>query len=436
VPARWWFPTPFCAVHAASGTIFHGLDQGVEVRADRDREVVEVVDAVPVGVESPVKRLIIGDERNAQGLRHGQRDEVRARIEELATEAEVVFGNERDFEVSGADAKKGAFFMPTLLQCERPLAASKVHSVEAFGPVSTVLPYENLDEALELARLGGGSLAGSIITNDNEVARELVLGSAAWHGRMLIINRHCAAESTGHGSPLPHLVHGGPGRAGGGEELGGIRGALHYMQRTAIQGSPETLAKIGNRWIRGGIENDPGVHPFRKTFEQLEIGEEALRLYKPRQRPFDIFISMKRAEWDTLMFFYGVILCVGGLGALGYLAVVSEHLYTGLGPTWANVLVGVLSAIVDNIPVMFAVLTMNPDMSLGQWLLVTLTAGVGGSLLSIGSAAGVALMGQARGVYTFFAHLKWSWAVALGYAASIWVHMTLNSHLHHIGVGG
>jgi len=173
-----------------------------------------------------------------------------------------------------------------------------------------------------------------------------------------------------------------------------------------------------------------------KDPERLDIGEEALRLYKPRQRPFDIFISMKRAEWDTLMFFYGVILCVGGLGALGYLAVVSEHLYTGLGPTWANVLVGVLSAIVDNIPVMFAVLTMNPDMSLGQWLLVTLTAGVGGSLLSIGSAAGVALMGQARGIYTFFAHLKWSWAVILGYAASIWVHMTLNSHLHHIGVGG
>jgi NhaD family Na+/H+ antiporter len=170
--------------------------------------------------------------------------------------------------------------------------------------------------------------------------------------------------------------------------------------------------------------------------ERLDIGEEAQRHYKPRERPFDIFISMKRAEWDTLMFFYGVILCVGGLGALGYLAVVSEHLYTGLGPTWANVLVGVLSAIVDNIPVMFAVLTMNPDMSLGQWLLVTLTAGVGGSLLSIGSAAGVALMGQARGVYTFFAHLKWSWAVALGYAVSIWVHMTLNSHLHHIGVGG
>jgi Na+/H+ antiporter NhaD/arsenite permease-like protein len=170
--------------------------------------------------------------------------------------------------------------------------------------------------------------------------------------------------------------------------------------------------------------------------EHLDIRETMLQHYKPRQRPFDIFISMKRAEWDTLMFFYGVILCVGGLGTLGYLAVVSQHLYVGLGPTWANVLVGVLSAIVDNIPVMFAVLTMNPDMSLGQWLLVTLTTGVGGSLLSIGSAAGVALMGQARGVYTFFAHLKWSWAVALGYAASIWVHLWLNSHLHHVAAGG
>lgn len=144
---------------------------------------------------------------------------------------------------------------------------------------------------------------------------------------------------------------------------------------------------------------------------------------------FDIFDHLRRAEWDTLMFFYGVILCVGGLGALGYMAMASDAMYTGLGATWANILVGVLSAIVDNIPVMFAVLTMNPDMSLGQWLLVTLTAGVGGSLLSIGSAAGVALMGQARGVYTFFSHLKWSWAIALGYAASIGVHLWLNQSI-------
>ncbi|HEC12768.1 MAG TPA: sodium:proton antiporter [Acidiferrobacteraceae bacterium] len=156
------------------------------------------------------------------------------------------------------------------------------------------------------------------------------------------------------------------------------------------------------------------------------LSEELLRKYKPRNRPFDIFISMKRAEWDTLMFFYGVVLSVGGLGALGYLAILSDSIYVGLGPTWANVLVGIASAIVDNIPIMFAVLTMEPDMDLKQWLLVTLTAGVGGSMLSIGSAAGVALMGQARGVYTFFTHLRWTWAIALGYAASIWAHLVLN----------
>jgi oxepin-CoA hydrolase/3-oxo-5,6-dehydrosuberyl-CoA semialdehyde dehydrogenase len=204
---------------------------------------------------------------------HGQRDEVRSRVADLAAEAEVVYGNDERFDVADADADKGAFFMPTLLHCDKPLTSSAVHSVEAFGPVSTVLPYDNLDEAIELAQLGGGSLAGSIITNDNDVARELVLGTAAWHGRMVLINRHCAAESTGHGSPLPHLVHGGPGRAGGGEELGGIRGALHYMQRTAIQGTPEMLSVIGNRWIRGGVQVEEDVHPFRKTFEQLGIGD-------------------------------------------------------------------------------------------------------------------------------------------------------------------
>ena len=162
----------------------------------------------------------------------------------------------------------------------------------------------------------------------------------------------------------------------------------------------------------------------------LELDPEIIRKiqtrFKPKARPFDIFISMKRAEWDTLMFFYGVVLCVGGLNTIGYLAMLSESMYVGLGPTSANVLVGILSAIVDNIPVMFAVLSMNPEMSHAQWLLVTLTAGVGGSLLSIGSAAGVALMGQARGVYTFSAHLKWTWAIGLGYAASIWAHLLLN----------
>ena len=203
----------------------------------------------------------------------GQRDEVRDRVAELSHEASVAYGGTDDFDVIDADVSKGAFFMPTLLHCDKPMTSRLVHSVEAFGPVSTVLPYKNLDEAIELSRLGGGSLVGSIITNDNQVARELVLGTAAYHGRMVVINRHCAAESTGHGSPLPHLIHGGPGRAGGGEEMGGVRGVLHYMQRTAVQGSPETLTAIGHRWIRGADQNDPGVHPFRKTFEQLELGD-------------------------------------------------------------------------------------------------------------------------------------------------------------------
>jgi len=144
---------------------------------------------------------------------------------------------------------------------------------------------------------------------------------------------------------------------------------------------------------------------------------------------FDVFNKIARAEWDTLLFFYGIVLCVGGLGFLGYLAMASEIMYTQWGPTYANVTVGVLSAVVDNIPVMFSVLTMNPDMSQGQWLLVTLTAGVGGSMLSIGSAAGVALMGQARGKYTFFSHLKWTPAIVLGYATSIMTHQWLNASI-------
>lgn len=163
-----------------------------------------------------------------------------------------------------------------------------------------------------------------------------------------------------------------------------------------------------------------GSQPF------AAVEPEPAEVTTHHRQAFNIFTAMQRAEWDTLMFFYGVILCVGGLGMLGYLALVSEFLYLGMGATTANILIGILSAIVDNIPLMYAVLTMDPDMPLTQWLLVTLTTGVGGSLLSIGSAAGVGVMGQARGIYTFFAHLRWSWAIALGYGGSIWVHLLLN----------
>jgi NhaD family Na+/H+ antiporter len=164
-----------------------------------------------------------------------------------------------------------------------------------------------------------------------------------------------------------------------------------------------------------------------RAYGRLSHNEERANKMMGDVVPFDVFNKIARAEWDTLLFFYGVVLCVGGLGFLGYLALSSEIMYVQWGATTANIAVGLLSAIVDNIPIMFAVLSMNPDMSTGQWLLVTLTAGVGGSLLSIGSAAGVALMGQARGQYTFFSHLKWTPAVALGYAASIAAHMWLNA---------
>lgn len=166
---------------------------------------------------------------------------------------------------------------------------------------------------------------------------------------------------------------------------------------------------------------------IRRRENALDVPDNPLDMTSHDREMFDLFRKIRKAEWDTLLFFYGVILCVGGLGQFGYLALTSKLLYHGLGATTANVIVGLLSAVVDNIPVMFAVLTMYPEMSHGQWLLVTLTAGVGGSLLSVGSAAGVALMGQSRGIYTFNAHLKWAWAVALGYAASIAAHLLLNA---------
>jgi Na+/H+ antiporter NhaD/arsenite permease-like protein len=189
------------------------------------------------------------------------------------------------------------------------------------------------------------------------------------------------------------------------------------------------------------------VNVMARQLDEVNLGEQEMTIEETETAgrssgeadaspvaQYNIFKSLERAEWDTLMFFYGIILCVGGLGTLGYLGLVSELMYVDLGTTNANILVGVLSAIIDNIPVMFAVLAMMPDMSHGQWLLVTLTAGVGGSMLSIGSAAGVAVMGTARGVYTFMAHLKWTWAIAFGYAASIWVHFMINGDAFHVPV--
>jgi oxepin-CoA hydrolase/3-oxo-5,6-dehydrosuberyl-CoA semialdehyde dehydrogenase len=233
--------------------------------------VPDVLDAL----KASLGKITVGDPRQEQ-VKMGplaslaQRREVREQVAKLQREAEVVFG---DGQLSGVDLDKGAFMAPTLLLCRDSSSARDVHSVEAFGPVCTVVPYDNVDSAVALARRGGGSLAGSVFTADDAVAAQLVLGMAPFHGRILVVNRDCAKESTGHGSPLPHLVHGGPGRAGGGEELGGIRGVLHYMQRTAVQGTPSVIAAVTGRWVKGAKQLDPGVHPFRKPFGVLQIGD-------------------------------------------------------------------------------------------------------------------------------------------------------------------
>jgi oxepin-CoA hydrolase/3-oxo-5,6-dehydrosuberyl-CoA semialdehyde dehydrogenase len=203
----------------------------------------------------------------------GQRREVLGQLAKLEREAQVVYGNDGPLELTDADADRGAFIAPTLLYCREAARAAAVHEVEAFGPVCTVLPYGDLDSAIALARRGAGSLVGSVFTADEGVAARLVLGLSPFHGRLLVVNRHCAKESTGHGSPLPHLIHGGPGRAGGGEEMGGIRGVLHYMQRTAVQGTPDVLTAVTGRWIKGSRPRDPGTHPFRIPFGALVIGD-------------------------------------------------------------------------------------------------------------------------------------------------------------------
>ena len=218
---------------------------------------------------------------DAEGTRMGplasldQRDEVRARIRDLQAVAEIVAGDPDQVNLASGDAGKGAFLNPVLLYADKPFAASQVHDVEAFGPVSTILPYDDLGEAVELARLGKGSLVASVFTDDKAVAEEAVLGLAPFHGRVMIGNRLSAKSSTGHGSPLAPLVHGGPGRAGGGEEMGGIRGVKHYMQRTAVQGAPRLLSAVTGRWIEGA-DSQQGLHPFRKSLAELRIGDQLI----------------------------------------------------------------------------------------------------------------------------------------------------------------
>jgi len=204
----------------------------------------------------------------------GQRSEVRGQIEKLLASSQIVYGSLDSVQVIDADAEKGAFMSPVLLMNNKPFETKEVHEVEAFGPVSTIMPYRTTDEVIALSKLGKGSLVTTIVSMDYKIAKQYVLGAASHHGRILVLNNECAKENTGHGSPLPLLVHGGPGRAGGGEEMGGIRGVKHYLQRTALQGSPTTITAITNVYQQNAKGKDPGKHPFKKYFEELQIGDQ------------------------------------------------------------------------------------------------------------------------------------------------------------------
>jgi oxepin-CoA hydrolase/3-oxo-5,6-dehydrosuberyl-CoA semialdehyde dehydrogenase len=205
-----------------------------------------------------------------------QREEVLAQVQKLLASSQLIYGSLDSVEVVDADAKKGAFLSPLLLLNEKPHQCAEPHEIEAFGPVSTLMPYKNAEDAIALSKMGRGSLVTTIVTADPREARRYVLGAASHHGRILVLNAECAKENTGHGSPLPMLVHGGPGRAGGGEEMGGIRGVKHYLQRTALQGSPAMLTAITGIYQPQAPGKDPGKHPFKKYYDELQIGDQLI----------------------------------------------------------------------------------------------------------------------------------------------------------------
>lgn len=260
-----------------------------------------LVEDVQIELGKRLAKTLIGDP-NVEGVRMGalagkeQLKDVIDNVKLLSNTQEIVFGSIDKVEVLGADANKGSFMSPILFLNNDPFKNIDCHNIEAFGPVSTLLPYETIEEAVELTKLGKGSLVCSIVTADNKVARDFVIAAASHHGRILVLNADCAKESTGHGSPMPLLTHGGPGRAGGGEEMGGKRGVMHYMQRTAIQGSPTTITAVTNQFQVGAHQIEKDVHVFRKHFEEIEIGETVFTA-KRTVTEADI-VNFSNVSWD------------------------------------------------------------------------------------------------------------------------------------------
>ena len=254
-----------------------------------------------LAISKSLSQTIIGNPENEK-VRMGalagrdQMKEVKVEVQKLLASSQIIYGSLDSVEVLDADPEKGAFMSPLLLKNENPFKSEEAHTVEAFGPVSTIMPYKTQDESVALAKKGKGSLVCTIVTADDSLARDFVLNAATHHGRILILNNQSAKESTGHGSPLPMLVHGGPGRAGGGEEMGGIRGVKHYMQRVAVQGSPTSITRLTNIYQAGGETREDEKHPFRKHFQELQIGD-TLETHKRTVTEADI-VNFANVSWD------------------------------------------------------------------------------------------------------------------------------------------
>ncbi|MEP2935899.1 MAG: phenylacetic acid degradation bifunctional protein PaaZ [Gilvibacter sp.] len=261
----------------------------------------DLIEDVQIALGKALDKVTVGDPRLKE-VRMGslvnsaQRDAVRSQVQEIAKTAQIVYGDLDHVDVVGADAKKGAFIKPILLREDAPLKNEAAHITEAFGPVSTLMPYKNISEAVTLAKMGKGSLVSSIVTNDNKIAKEYTVNAASHHGRILILNRESAKQSTGHGSPLPNLIHGGPGRAGGGEEMGGMRGVKHYLQRCAVQGSPTTLTEVTGIYQAQGAYKEASQHPFAYHWEDIEPGM-SLKTHKRTITDGDI-VNFANLTWD------------------------------------------------------------------------------------------------------------------------------------------
>ena len=305
-----------------------------------------LVEDVQIALGNALNKVIIGDPKLKE-VRMGalvnkdQLQEVRDRIGDLTKTAEIVYGHTDEVKLIGADAAKGAFLSPIILREDQPHQNLVVHEIEAFGPVSTIIPYKDMDDAIQLAKMGKGSLCCSIATYNDRLAKEFVIGAATHHGRMLILNRESAKRSTGHGSPLPTLIHGGPGRAGGGEEMGGMRGVKHYLQRCAIQGTPTTLTEVTGIYQPGARYKESKEHPFKYHFEEIQVGQSLLT-HKRTVTDADI-INFANLTWDHFYAHTDITSLQGTIfekrAAHGYFilaAAAGLFVYPNKGPVAAN----------------------------------------------------------------------------------------------------